>query len=194
MNKTFYYSIEIVYLSLIFSILQGTNKLFSMNNVYKRRMVDKLILPNVNIIDDSCKTITIYIVNNKTNETLAKIELTAVIKSKKIIDAKSRVIANNLDNVNTVKHLSLSLENDFVILQARINTGLFLSNSKWVGDVSASIFLGLTKEGNLKSFTFNDNKEISNLRFGGDFFNQAKGVFKTHTSICEGAAKKRNFR
>ena len=167
-----------------FSTLNANDKLFSFNKNIKQFYIDKKYNAKVNTLVDTYKTITIFVVSNKTDETIAKIEVIVEIKNKKIKNANAKVVANNLDGINAMQHLALSIENELVILQVNMNGRLSSSNRKWIGDVSASILLGLTSEENLKSFTLNENKSVSDIRFGGDFLNQANGIFLTINFKC----------
>ena len=120
------------------------------------------------------KTIMVYAVNNKTNEVIAKIEIKAVVNLDKFSDAKAKVLENNLDKLNSVQKLALKIENNNVILSVLIED-----------DVGCTLLLGLNKEGNLRSCSPNSELELADLRFGGVFLDQSKGVFKTESKFLK---------
>ena len=116
----------------------------------------------------------VYAVNNKTNEVIAKIEIKAVVNLDKFSDAKAKVLENNLDKLNSVQKLALKIENNNVILSVLIED-----------DVGCTLLLGLNKEGNLRSCSPNSELELADLRFGGVFLDQSKGVFKTESKFLK---------
>jgi hypothetical protein len=138
------------------------------------------------VLQDTLKTTIVYLVNNISNKTIGKIEVKATVRKNKFIKAYAKVSANNLDKINRIGKIELKIENDMLILSVFANaedepTPKF-NKDTWVRSSGLTIFLCLTKEGNLRSLTANSSPEDADLRCGGDFLDQANGIFKTYNT------------
>jgi hypothetical protein len=126
------------------------------------------------LVHKTLKTIIVYAVNNKTNEIIARIEVKTEVSYDKFTEAEAKVLENNMDKINTVQRVELKIEHNNIILTVLIED-----------DVGCTLFLGLNKEGNLRSCSPNSEPELADLRFGGVFLEQSKGIFKTESKFLK---------
>ena len=131
------------------------------------------------------KSITIFCINNITNEKIATISIQANCQKKKFVYATGAVGKNHIDHINWVKKTEISIQDNSIVLHLYLNDESDSipkeNKAKWIGVIKSTIRLGLTSDGNLVSLRSNSNETEPNVRFGGKFLDQSKGIFETMT-------------